>query len=55
MRLPGKDASGNLDFVRPAEFGEECNGDLILTGVCAKRGHKVTRLVETSEHDNSGN
>ena len=34
---------------------EEHNGNLILKGVCAKCGHKVARLVETSEHDNSGN
>ena len=35
--------------------GEEENGDLILKGACAKCGHEVVRVVETSEHDNSGN
>jgi hypothetical protein len=35
--------------------GEEENGDVILKGSCAKCGHEVVRVVETSEHDNSGN
>jgi len=35
--------------------GEEENGDVILKGACAKCGHEVVRVVETSEHDNSGN
>lgn len=35
--------------------GEEQNGDVILKGACAKCGHEVVRVVETSEHDNSGN
>ncbi len=35
--------------------GEEQNGDVVLRGVCAKCGHEVVRVVETSEHDNSGN
>jgi len=35
--------------------GEERNGDVILKGACAKCGHEVVRVVETSEHDNSGN
>ena len=29
--------------------GAEKNGDLVLTGSCAKCGHKVVRIVETSE------
>jgi hypothetical protein len=29
--------------------GKEKKGDLILTGSCAKCGHKVVRVVETSE------
>lgn len=35
--------------------GEEENGDVILKGSCAKCGHEVVRVVETSEHDHSGN
>jgi len=35
--------------------GEETNGDLILKGACAKCGHEVARLVETSESDKSVN
>ena len=35
--------------------GKEKKGDLILKGACAKCGHKVVRIVETSEADNSGN
>lgn len=35
--------------------GEEERGDVILKGACAKCGHEVVRVVETSEHDNSGN
>ena len=35
--------------------GEEKNGDVILKGACAKCGHEVVRVVETSEQDKSGN
>jgi hypothetical protein len=35
--------------------GEVKDGDIILTGTCAKRGHVVSELVETSEQDHSGN
>lgn len=35
--------------------GEEENGDLILKGSCAKCGHEVVRMVETSETDAEGN
>ena len=35
--------------------GDEENGDVVLKGACAKCGHEVVRVVETSEHDNSGN
>ena len=35
--------------------GLEKKGDLILKGSCAKCGHKVVRVVETSERDLSGN
>ena len=35
--------------------GEEENGDVIFKGACAKCGHEVVRVVETSERDNSGN
>jgi hypothetical protein len=35
--------------------GEESEGNLALTGFCAKCGHKVARVVETSEVDSSGN
>jgi len=35
--------------------GEEVKGDVILKGECAKCGHEVVRVVETSERDNSGN
>ena len=35
--------------------GEEGTGDVILTGSCAKCGHEVVRVVETSEAEHSGN
>ena len=35
--------------------GEERSGDLILKGSCARCGHEVVRVVETSEQDLSGN
>jgi hypothetical protein len=35
--------------------GEERDGDLYLKGGCAKCGHEVARLVETSEADKSRN
>ena len=35
--------------------GEERKGDVHLKGSCAKCGHEVVRVVETSERDNSGN
>ena len=35
--------------------GEELKGDVHLKGSCAKCGHEVVRVVETSERDNSGN
>jgi len=44
------------DSVTITKFtGEEENGDVILKGACAKCGHKVVRVVETSERDSSGN
>ena len=35
--------------------GEERKGDVYVKGACAKCGHEVVRVVETSERDNSGN
>ena len=35
--------------------GEERDGNLVLTGSCATCGHKVARVVETSQVDSSGN
>ena len=35
--------------------GEEEKGDVILKGSCAVYGHEVVRVVEMSEHYNSGN
>ena len=35
--------------------GEECNGNLVLKGSCAKCGQAVARVVETSQVDSSGN
>jgi hypothetical protein len=35
--------------------GAEENGDIILTGQCAKCGHEVVRDIETSEVNWSGN
>ena len=35
--------------------GEEREGDLYLKGTCAKCGHAVVRMVETSERDSSVN
>ena len=44
------------DSVTITKFtGEEKNGDVYLKGACGKCGHDVVRVVETSEHDNSGN
>ena len=40
------------DSVRITEFtGEVENGDVVLSGKCANCGHKVVRVVETSEAD----
>ena len=36
-------------------IGEERKGDVYLKGACAKCGHEVVRVVETSERGNSGN
>jgi hypothetical protein len=35
--------------------GEVRDDDLVLTGACAKCGHEVVRVLETSEVDSSGN
>lgn len=35
--------------------GEEQHGNLVLTGSCATCGHKVVRVLDTSEVDSSGN
>ena len=35
--------------------GEASEGNLLLKGSCAKCGHPVARLVETSQADSSGN
>ena len=35
--------------------GEERDGNLVLKGSCAKCGHEVARVVETSQADSSGN
>jgi hypothetical protein len=35
--------------------GEEENGNLILTGKCAKCDHEVARFIETSEVSLEGN
>ena len=35
--------------------GEECDGNLVLKGSCAKCGEQVARVVETSQGDSSGN
>lgn len=44
------------DAVTITKFtGEERNGDVYLKGSCANCGHEVVRVVETSEHDHSGN
>jgi len=44
------------DSVTITKFiGEEVKGDVILKGFCARCGHEVVRVVETSERDNSGN
>jgi hypothetical protein len=34
---------------------EERDGNLVLKGSCAKCGHEVARVVETSQADSSGN
>ena len=44
---------GNVEMVKFT--GEEKKGDVILKGACAKCGHAVVRVVETSERDSSGN
>jgi len=44
------------DSVTMTNFtGKEVKGDVILKGECAKCGHEVVRVVETSERDSSGN
>ena len=44
------------DSVEITKFtGEECDGNLVLKGSCAKRGHAVARVLETSQVDSSGN
>ena len=35
--------------------GEESRGNLVLKGSCAKCGHEVARVVETSQTDSSVN
>ena len=35
--------------------GDEKNGDILLKGSCAKCGHEVAHIVETSEQDSSHN
>ena len=35
--------------------GEEHDGNLVLKGSCAKCGHEVARVVETSQVESSGN
>lgn len=45
-----------LNAVTIVDFtGREKNGDVILEGKCEKCGQEVSRTVETSEHDASGN
>jgi len=42
--------------VQITNFSEEGRkGDVYLKGACAKWGHEVVRVVETSEQGNSGN
>lgn len=44
------------DSIQMTNFtGEERKGDLYLKGSCAKCGHEVVRVVETSERDSSDN
>ena len=44
------------DAVQITNFtGKEKGGDLVLKGLCAKCGHEVVRMVETSERDSSVN
>ena len=35
--------------------GEERDGNLVLKCSCAKYGHEVARMMETSQADSSGN
>ena len=44
------------NIVEIADFtGDEENGDLVLTGSCARCGYNVVRVIETSERDSSDN
>ena len=45
--------SGSVEIIKFT--GEERDGNLVLTGCCAKCGHKVARAIETSQVDSSGN
>ena len=45
--------SGSVEIVKFKV--EESDGNLVLTGSCAQCGHKVARVVETSQVDPSGN
>ena len=44
---------GSVEIVKFT--GEERDGNLVVKGSCAKCGHAVARVVETSQVDSSGN
>jgi hypothetical protein len=47
------ECAGSVEIIKFK--GEESDGNLVLTGSCAKCGHQVARVVETSQVDASGN
>jgi hypothetical protein len=47
------DCRGSVEIINFT--GEVSEGNLVLKGSCAKCGHAVARLVETSQVDSSAN
>jgi hypothetical protein len=48
-----RNCRGSVEIIKFT--GEERDGNLVLTGSCAKCGQGVARVVETSQVDSSGN
>ena len=48
-----RNCRGSVEIIKFT--GEERAGNLVLKDLCAKCGHAVARVVETSQVDSSGN